>query len=71
MVVPDVAEALRIRVRDLNISISTSDQMILHEFQGKLDREGDAVGPSKVWNFPAATIRGPCPERLLELSGRL
>ena len=35
----DVAESLPTGVRDLNISISTSDQMILHKFRGKLDRD--------------------------------
>ncbi len=38
-VVPDVAAAITTGIRDLNISISTSDQMITHKFQGKLDRE--------------------------------
>lgn len=38
-IVPDVAEAISIGVKDLNLSISTSDQMILHKFRGKLDRE--------------------------------
>ncbi|TET39740.1 MAG: homocitrate synthase [Dehalococcoidia bacterium] len=38
-IVADVAEALPSGVRDLNISISTSDQMILHKFRGKLSRE--------------------------------
>jgi len=37
-IVADVAESLPTGVRDLNISISTSDQMITHKFQGKLDR---------------------------------
>jgi len=37
-VVPDVAEAVTIGVKDLNLSISTSDQMITHKFRGKLDR---------------------------------
>lgn len=37
--VPDVAEALTTGVKDLNLSISTSDQMILHKFRGKLNRE--------------------------------
>lgn len=35
----DVASSLTTGVRDFNISISTSDQMILHKFRGKLDRE--------------------------------
>jgi homocitrate synthase NifV len=35
----DVASSLSTGVRDLNISISTSDQMITHKFRGKLDRE--------------------------------
>ena len=35
----DVAEVIPTGVRDLNISISTSDQMIKHKFRGKLDRE--------------------------------
>ena len=35
----DVAESLTTGVRDLNISISTSDQMILHKFRGKMGRE--------------------------------
>ncbi len=38
-VASDVAAALPTGVRDLNLSISTSDQMILHKFDGKLDRE--------------------------------
>lgn len=38
-IVADVAAALPTGVRDLNISISTSDQMIVHKFRGKLDRE--------------------------------
>ncbi len=38
-IVPDVAEAISIGAKDLNLSISTSDQMILHKFRGKLDRE--------------------------------
>lgn len=37
-IVPDVAQALPTGVTDLNISISTSDQMIMHKFQGKLNR---------------------------------
>ncbi|MEA1959254.1 MAG: homocitrate synthase [Chloroflexota bacterium] len=37
--VDDVEASLSIGVRDLNVSISTSDQMILHKFRGKLDRE--------------------------------
>jgi isopropylmalate/homocitrate/citramalate synthase len=36
--VRDVTSALATGVRDLNLSISTSDQMIRHKFQGKLDR---------------------------------
>ena len=38
-IVGDVKDSLATGVRDLNISISTSDQMILHKFRGKLDRE--------------------------------
>lgn len=38
-IVSDVAQSLPTGLRDLNISISTSDQMILHKFRGKLDRE--------------------------------
>lgn len=38
-IVSDVAKALPIGVRDLNLSISTSDQMITYKFRGKLDRE--------------------------------
>ncbi len=38
-IVGDVKDSLPTGVRDLNISISTSDQMILHKFRGKLDRE--------------------------------
>jgi len=38
-IVGDVKDSLDSGVRDLNISISTSDQMILHKFRGKLDRE--------------------------------
>ncbi len=35
----DVARALPTGVRHLNLSISTSDQMIAHKFRGRLDRE--------------------------------
>ena len=35
----DVEESLSTGVRHLNISISTSDQMIKHKFRGKLDRD--------------------------------
>jgi len=35
----DVARSLTTGVRDLNISISTSDQMIMHKFRGRLKRE--------------------------------
>ena len=38
-IVGDVKDSLASGVRDLNISISTSDQMILHKFRGKLDRD--------------------------------
>ena len=38
-IVPDVTEAVTTGVRDLNLSIATSDQMIMHKFRGKLDRE--------------------------------
>ncbi|MCL5962478.1 MAG: homocitrate synthase [Chloroflexi bacterium] len=38
-VVRDVDFALTLGLKDLNISISTSDQMITHKFQGKLVRE--------------------------------
>ena len=34
----DVKDSIATGVRHLNISISTSDQMILHKFRGKLDR---------------------------------
>ena len=37
--VADVQASLATGTRDLNVSISTSDQMILHKFRGKLDRE--------------------------------
>jgi len=37
--VSDVEASLSTGVRDLNVSISTSDQMILHKFHGKLDRD--------------------------------
>lgn len=37
-IIGDVKGSLATGVRDLNISISTSDQMILHKFRGKLDR---------------------------------
>lgn len=37
--VGDVKVSVESGVRDLNLSISTSDQMILHKFRGKLDRE--------------------------------
>lgn len=35
----DVAKALRTGIRDYNLSIATSDQMILHKFQSRLSRE--------------------------------
>jgi homocitrate synthase NifV len=38
-IVPDVAEALKTGVQDVNISVSTSDQMILHKFKGRLDHK--------------------------------
>lgn len=38
-IVADVSGALPTGVRDLNLSISTSDQMITKKFRGKLDRE--------------------------------
>ncbi len=38
-IVSDVSGALPTGVRDFNLSISTSDQMIAKKFQGKLDRE--------------------------------
>ena len=38
-IVPDVAAGVSSGVKHLNVSISTSDQMILHKFRGKLDRE--------------------------------
>ena len=38
-IIGDVKDSLASGVRDLNISISTSDQMILHKFRGKLDRD--------------------------------
>ncbi len=37
--VADVQASLATGTRDLNVSISTSNQMILHKFRGKLDRE--------------------------------
>ena len=37
--VADVQASLDTGTRDLNVSISTSDQMILHKFRGKLDRD--------------------------------
>jgi len=37
--VSDVAEAVAVGVKDVNVSMSTSDQMITHKFGGKLDRE--------------------------------
>jgi len=37
--VSDVEASLATGVRDLNVSISTSDQMILHKFHGRLDRD--------------------------------
>ena len=37
-IVADVSGALPTGVSDFNLSISTSDQMILHKFQGKLNR---------------------------------
>ena len=38
-IVSDVTEALSAGVRDMNVSMSTSDQMITHKFGGKLDRQ--------------------------------
>ncbi len=38
-IVSDVAEAVSTGVKDVNVSMSTSDQMITHKFGGKLDRE--------------------------------
>lgn len=38
-IVSDVSSAMRTGLRDLNVSISTSDQMIRHKFRGRLDRE--------------------------------
>jgi len=38
-IVADVSGALPTGVRDFNLSISTSDQMILHKFWGRLNRE--------------------------------
>jgi len=38
-IVSDVETAVASGVGDLNVSISTSDQMITHKFQGRLDRE--------------------------------
>ncbi|MCX5998332.1 MAG: homocitrate synthase, partial [Chloroflexi bacterium] len=35
----DVAKAVSTGVKDLNVSMSTSDQMIVHKFRGKLDRD--------------------------------
>jgi len=52
-IVPDVAQAVSAGVKDLNLSISTSDQMITHKFRGKLNREAviqemvDAVAYAK------------------------
>jgi isopropylmalate/homocitrate/citramalate synthase len=37
--VSDVEASLATGIKDLNVSISTSDQMILHKFHGKLDRD--------------------------------
>jgi isopropylmalate/homocitrate/citramalate synthase len=37
-IVADVRKAVASGTRDLNLSISTSDQMIVHKFRGKLDR---------------------------------
>ncbi len=38
-IVADVSGALPTGLRDFNLSISTSDQMIRHKFRGKLDRD--------------------------------
>ncbi len=38
-IVSDVAEAVTTGIKHLNLSISTSDQMILYKFRGKLSRE--------------------------------
>lgn len=37
-IVSDVAEALPTGVKDLNLSMSTSDQMLLYKFRGRLNR---------------------------------
>ncbi|MDY6834495.1 MAG: homocitrate synthase [Chloroflexota bacterium] len=38
-ILPDVEQAITSGVEHINVSISTSDQMITHKFKGKLDRE--------------------------------
>jgi len=38
-IAPDVAQSLETGVRDLNISISTSDQMLRRKFRGKMGRD--------------------------------
>ncbi len=38
-IVPDVQEGVKMGMKHLNLSISTSDQMITHKFKGRLDRE--------------------------------
>ncbi len=38
-IVRDVSESLDTGINDMNISISTSDQMIIHKFKGKLDKD--------------------------------
>lgn len=48
-ILPDVEQAIASGVEYINVSISTSDQMITHKFKGKLDRDrvlkemGDSV----------------------------
>jgi len=38
-IVPDVKASLPTGIKDLNLSISTSDQMIVHKFRGRLDHK--------------------------------
>jgi len=49
--VDDVESALSTDLRDLNVSISTSDQMILHKFCGKLDRRSSILEMAKAVKY--------------------
>jgi citrate (Re)-synthase len=55
-VISDIAEAITIGVKDLNISISTSDQMITHKLGNKLSRQGVIEGMTAAVNH--ARVQG-------------